>query len=156
MNQLISQDALDVLCPMHLALDDSSCIVHAGPTLSKLGIRGGLVGRPILDVFEFKRPRVLAGINDLKRFDHQKLRLKLLDPPHTSFKGVLIKTGEAETEMVINLSFGMSILEGVREFSLTNADFAATDLALELMYLVEAKTAAMQASFRLNSRLQGA
>jgi diguanylate cyclase (GGDEF)-like protein len=44
----------------------------------------------------------------------------------------------------------------VRDFSLTNADFAATDIAIEMLYLIEAKTAAMEASYSLNQRLQGA
>jgi len=37
-----------------------------------------------------------------------------------------------------------------------SADFAATDLAIEMLYLVEAKSAAMDASRNLNQRLQGA
>ncbi len=36
------------------------------------------------------------------------------------------------------------------------ADFAATDLTIEMLYLVEAKSAAMEASRKLNLRLQGA
>ena len=57
---------------------------------------------------------------------------------------------------VINLSFGISILEAVRDYALTSADFSGTDLAIELLYLVEAKSAAMEASRSLNLRLQGA
>ena len=58
--------------------------------------------------------------------------------------------------MIVNLSFGISIMDAVRDYSLTNADFAATDLAIEMLYLVEAKSAAMEASRRLNLSLQGA
>jgi diguanylate cyclase (GGDEF)-like protein len=39
---------------------------------------------------------------------------------------------------------------------LTDADFAATDLAMELLYLVEAKTAVTEELRQLNLRLQGA
>jgi diguanylate cyclase (GGDEF)-like protein len=158
MNLEFAADALDVLCPMHVVLCHDGRIVHAGPTLKKTAQAVGqeLIGQSLFDVFDIRRPVLLDGIRDLRQLAHQKLRLRLIAPPHTSFKGIMIKTGGCGQEMIMNLSFGMSILEGVREFSLTNADFAATDLALELMYLVEAKTAAMEASFKLNARLQGA
>jgi len=156
MSLVVPPAALDVLCPMHLVLDRDGCITHAGPTLRKMGLGQGLLGEYLLDVFEIKRPRLENGMADLRSFAHHKLRLRLLAPPYSTFKGIIIRTGDDRRDMIVNLSFGMSILEGVREFSLTNADFAATDLALELMYLVEAKTAAMEASFKLNSRLEGA
>jgi len=44
----------------------------------------------------------------------------------------------------------------VRDYSLTSADFAPTDLTMEMLYLIEAKSAAMEASRTLNQRLQGA
>jgi len=74
--------------------------------------------------------------------------------PPALLKGgmVFMKDGTS----IVNLSFGISILDGVRDYALTNADFAATDLAIEMLYLVEAKTAAMDASRKLNLRLQGA
>lgn len=58
--------------------------------------------------------------------------------------------------MTVNLSFGISVVDAVREFDLTAADFAATDLTVEMLYLVEAKSAAMEASRQLNERLQSA
>lgn len=63
---------------------------------------------------------------------------------------------DGQGSAIVNLSFGISILDGVRDYALTNADFAATDLAIEMLYLVEAKSAAMEASRKLNLRLQGA
>ena len=42
------------------------------------------------------------------------------------------------------------------DYALVSSDFAATDLAIEMLYLVEAKSAAMEASRKLNLRLQGA
>lgn len=56
----------------------------------------------------------------------------------------------------LNLSFEISILAAVREYGLTSTDFAATDLAMEILYLIEAKTIAMKASHKLNARLQQA
>ena len=57
---------------------------------------------------------------------------------------------------LVNLGFGISVVEAVRQYALSNSDFAATDLAVELLYLVEANTAALEESRRLNLRLQGA
>lgn len=55
--------------------------------------------------------------------------------------------------MIINLSFGISAADAVRTFSLTNSNFAPTDLTVEMLYLLEAKSVVMAASRRLNERL---
>lgn len=156
MNSAAQTAALDVLCPMHLILNRTGHIVHSGPTLLKLREGQGLVGQRFLEVFEVKRPRALCSMAGLEGAGPQKLRLLLRDAPNTALKGILVSSGDGSGDMIVNLSFGISILDGVRDFALTNADFAATDLAIEMLYLVEAKTAAMEASYRLNSRLQGA
>ena len=58
--------------------------------------------------------------------------------------------------LFVNLSFGISILDAVQDYDLTSSDFAPTDPTIEILYLVEAKSAAMSASRRLNERLQRA
>ena len=148
--------ALDTLCPMHLILNSLGHIVHAGPTLLKMRGAHGLIGQRFLDVFEVRRPRALTSIEGLRECGPQKLRLIMRDGPHTALKGILVQSGDPAGRIIVNLSFGISVLDGVRDYALTNADFAATDLAIEMLYLVEAKTAAMEASYRLNTRLQGA
>ncbi len=156
MTVIADSTALDALCPMHLILNNTGHIVHAGPMLQKIRPDGRLVGQRFLEVFEVKSPRRLSSVSDLQGMAHHKLRLKLREPPFTTLKGILVPTGDADGPHLVNLSFGISILDAVRDFALTNADFAATDLAIEMLYLVEAKTAAMEASYRLNTRLQGA
>ena len=157
---------LDVLCPMHLIVNHAGTIVHAGPTIAKMCADEGLVGRGFLDAFVIKRPRQVAGMDDLRRSTDIKLHLEMATPPHTALKGILVPLdgpqgqdtgcGTLAGDVIINLSFGISIIDGVRDYSLTNADFAATDLAIEMLYLVEARTAVMEESRRLNLRLQGA
>ena len=148
--------ALDVLCPMHLILGSAGHILHAGPTLMKMREGQELTGQRFLEVFEVKRPRALTSMAGLQDSGPHKLSLKLRAAPHTALKGVLVSAADKSGTMIVNLSFGISILDGVRDYALTNADFAATDLAIEMLYLVEAKTAAMEASYKLNSKLQGA
>jgi diguanylate cyclase (GGDEF)-like protein len=59
-------------------------------------------------------------------------------------------------QVLINLSFGIDLIAAVREFALTDADFAATELAMELLYLAEANAAVTRELRGLNLRLEGA
>ncbi len=145
---------LDVFCPMHLVVNQSGHITHCGPTLRKLR-PDDLVGRRVLEVFHVKRPRGIGSVADLKMAAGTKLHLQFRDAPHTQLKGVLVSDDQTGM-MTINLSFGISIIDSVQDFALTSADFAPTDLTIEMLYLVEAKSAAMDASRKLNLRLQGA
>ena len=156
MTQPIDRAALDVLCPMHLLVSRTGHVQHAGPTLAKMAGPPGLEGRRFFEIFEVRRPRALASMADLRASAGRKLHLRLRNPPHTGLKAVVVPAAPGGEDIIVNLGFGISILEGVRDFALTNADFAATDLAIEMLYLIEAKTAAMEASYRLNARLQGA
>ncbi len=146
---------LDTLCPMFVLVDDMGRIGQVGPTLQKLRPDRPMVGRSFLDVFELVRPRSITTVAALMMVPDRKLHLRFQDRPQTAFKG-LIAPFPGGCGAVINLSFGISILDAVRDYSLTSTDFPGTDLAIELLYLVEANSAAMEASRSLNLRLQGA
>lgn len=146
-------DGLDILCPMHLRLSASGHIRHAGPTLAKLRPGRDIVGQRFLEVFRIDRPRVLTSMEELRRAAGGKLHLEFRDPPHAGLKGVAARAGE---DLIVNLSFGINILDGVDQFSLTSGDFAPTDLTVEMLYLIEAKTAAMESMRDMSLRLQGA
>ncbi len=155
MSEVIQDTAvLDKLCPMHLLLSATGVIGHAGPTIQKLRPQSPLVGRRFFDTVAVKRPRGIHGMEDLRRATGVKLHLALRDAPRTELKGLLVPLGDGRT--IVNLSFGISIFDGVQDYALTNADFVATDMAIEMLYLMEAKSAAMEASRRLNLRLQEA
>ncbi|WP_299850196.1 GGDEF domain-containing protein [uncultured Roseovarius sp.] len=152
---------LNVICPMHAVVDHTGHIVHAGASTHKLFASGDALGARFLEAFELKRPRAATTMKDLRAMAGVKLHLKLRAAPRTELKGILVPLGKDTTfgppgGAIINLSFGISVLDAVNDFSLTSADFAATDLAVEMLYLVEAKSAAMEASRKLNLRLQGA
>lgn len=147
---------LDTLCPMHVVLNSTGHIVHAGPTTQKLHPNGpSLIGQRFLEIFVLKRPRAVASVTDLLNVSGMKLHLQMRDPPMTELKGVLVPS-LYEGQIVVNLSFGISIVDAVGEFGLNCGDFAHTDLTIEMLYLVEAKSAAMEASRKMNLRLQGA
>lgn len=144
---------MDVLCPMHLALDQTGHIAHVGPTLAKLKPDTLLPGQRFLEVFELRRPRAVTDMAYLCAHAGTKLHLRFRSGPKTAMKGVLVPVPDEGGGMIVNLSFGISIMDAVRDFALTGADFAATDLAIEMLYLVEAKTAAMAATRKLNQKL---
>ncbi len=146
---------LDVLCPMHVQLNEDGVIRHAGPTLLKLYAEGALIGQPFLEVFELARPKRVSSMAGLIKTAGQKLHLKKRSEPQTGLKGVLVPM-PSDGGAMVNLGFGISILYAVSDYDLNAADFAATDLTIEMLYLVEAKSAAMEASRKLNLRLQGA
>lgn len=145
---------LDILCPMHLRVGPTGHITHIGPTLRKIRPQSPWIGERLLEVLRIMRPREVVTMTELSKIYGQKLHMELRDAPRTGLKGVAMPDGMGG--VVVNVAFGISVLDAVRDFALSNADFAATDLTVEMLYLVEAKSAAMEASRKLNLRLQGA
>lgn len=150
---MLPEEILHLICPMHLVLEPSGHIRQAGPTLHKIG-PDRLEGLHFLDVFEVFRPRAVSNMEQLLQTGGRKIRMRLRGGVHTPLYGVLVSNGQGGA--VLNLSFGIHVLSAVRDYALTSSDFAPTDLAIEMLYLVEAKSAAMDASRSLNTRLQGA
>lgn len=148
----IGTPALDRLMPMHLCLSPEGEVLHTGPTLAKLA--SALPGRSFFDVFSIRRP---AGIDDMTalRRTGSRLYLRLRQAPGTGFRGLATPLSDAGA-VLVNLSFGIDLAEAVREHRLSDADFAATDLAVELLYVVEAKSAVTDELRDLNRRLQSA
>ena len=142
--------ALDTLCPMHCLLDRTGHISHAGPTLLKL--RGDIEGTSFFDRFVLTRPRGISRMADLTTVSRTRLRLHFADQPRTVLQGVLVPVGP--DEVIVNLAFGISVLDAVQHYHLTDIDFAATDPTVEMLFLVEAKSAAMEASRKLTRQLQ--
>ncbi len=140
---------------MHVVLGPAGEMTHCGPTSRKFWPDDGAPPARVFDAFEVLRPRGIADMGSLLAARGEKLHLKKRAAPRTALKGVVMPFG-AGGGAVLDLSFGISIMEGVRDYALTSTDFAVTDLTIEMLYLIEAKSAAMEASRKLNLRLQGA
>ena len=56
----------------------------------------------------------------------------------------------------MNLGFGITLAQAIRSFSLTDADFAPADLAMEFLFLHEANQAVLAELGRANRRLEAA
>ncbi|WP_136635098.1 GGDEF domain-containing protein [Pseudooceanicola onchidii] len=145
--------ALDQLCPMHCILDPQGMILHAGPTLQKLRPGLSLPGQTLWQVFDIVQPCAATSMAALTSAAGRRtrLRLRFRDLPRTDLQGLLVP--QADGGAIVNLAFGISILDAVRDYALTNTDFAATDPTVEMLFLVEAKSAAMEASRKLTRQL---
>lgn len=147
--------ALGALMPMYLALCGAGHIRGCGPTMAKLFRGLPLLGAPFFEVFDLRRPSGLTDMAALCAHAGQRLYLAARDLPGTGFRGMAVPVS-CGGGLLLNLSFGIGIMDAVRDHQLTDADFAATDLAVELLYVVEAKSAVMDELRDLNLRLQGA
>ncbi|MGL6208327.1 MAG: diguanylate cyclase domain-containing protein [Paracoccaceae bacterium] len=147
---------LDRLMPMHLRLDHAGHILSTGPTLAKLVPDNGLIGQDFFGTFSTRRLARLTALADLHRHAGEELHLNLQLEGHSgSFRGLALPVGQ-DGGMLVNLSFGIGVIDAVRRHNLTHADFAPTDLAVEMLYVVEAKTTVMEAWKDLTLRVQGA
>ena len=152
----LASRAMDVLMPLHLTLDATGKITGLGPTLRKLAPGLRLRGTGFFSAFELRRPAGVEDMAGLYAEAGQRLHLNLRRAtPMVAFRGVAVPLAKG-TGLLINLSFGIGVVEAVRNHALTDADFAPTDLAVEMLYLVEAKNAVMDELASLNRRLQGA
>ena len=145
---------LDRLMPMHLVLDAAGTIAGAGPTIRKVAGRT-LTGLPFFDLFQVRRPAGIARVAALNAAAGATLRLCLADRPGLTFRGIALPTGD-RGGVILNLSFGIDLPGAVRAHDLTDSDFAPTDLAIELLYLLEAKTLVTEELQRLTERLHRA
>ncbi len=152
----ITSCALAQLMPMFLILGADGKIVAVGPTLAKLHPDRSLPGQAFGAVFELRRPVRPATADELRARTGSRLHVAFLGAGNATMQGLMIPLSQPTQGCLINLSFGMGVIDAVRQHSLTAADFAPTDLTVEMLYLVEAKTAVMEELRNLNFRLQGA
>ena len=151
---------LSVLCPWHIVVDADGVILRTGTPVEKLNENKSLVGMQVFDFLELRRPKTLDGMEGLRAQSGRKLHFVLRRAPHTEVKGVIVPLpdgaiGDVQNGSVLNLSFGISVVDAVRDYALTGADFAVTDLTVEMLFMVEAKTAVTEELRHLNQRLQG-
>lgn len=155
MNGTSQSAMLDMICPMHLVLDSAGTILSAGPTIKKTLGEGLYESTNLRDLFDVKSPQDGANSALLCDLSGQKLRLRAKTVPDLELKGVLMP-GLPDDQYLLNLSFGINVVRAVQLYDLTAADFAVTDLTIEMLYLVEAKSAAMDAFETLNVKLEKA
>ncbi|NOX72780.1 MAG: GGDEF domain-containing protein [Alphaproteobacteria bacterium] len=151
----LTEGGLDLLMPLHLWIGLTGHIERAGPTMQKLCPDLQLVGSRLTEVLEFRRPRGVQIVDDLRAADGQAAHVIFRAQPRNSLKGIVIAL-PGDQGVLLNLSLGISVAECVGRFGLKSKDFAPSDTTVEMLYLIEAQSAVLQESKNLNSRLQGA
>lgn len=149
----LSFEAASALMPMHILVGPTGHIQSVGPTLAHLC--PDLLNKRFLEIFEVRRPASPADFKAFLKLAGKRLALQFRQAPRTNLKGIVVPLAGGAGALV-NVSFGIGVIEAVARHKLTVGDFAPTDLTVEMLYLVEAKSAAMEESRRLNSRLEGA
>lgn len=151
---VLSAAALDALMPMHMVVSRDGTILRTGPTIARLDFGRGLEGSRFFDLFLVRRPHGLTDIARLRRAPGARLQIDVPSGPQTSLKGHFVFDDAGH--LVFDLSFGILVTEAVAAHGLTASDFSPTTLAVEMLYLVEAKSAAMAESRNLIVRLNEA
>ena len=151
----VPAEALSPFMPMHLLLDREERVVSIGPTLARVLGGQDRVGVKFHDLFEVRAPGGTTSVAQMLDLAGERFRLVVKSGSRLGLRGLGMRVSGGE-QVLINLSFGIDLIPAVREFALTDADFAATDLAMELLYLAEANAAVTRELRGLNLRLEGA
>ena len=139
------------LMPLHLCLDGRGQVVGQGPLIGR--VAGNLIGLCLFDHFAIRRPAHARTVDELMSGAGGQVDIAFGGAGPVALRGLAVRIGSGA---LLHLSFGIGVIDAVRRYGLTVADFSPTDLTVELLYLVEAN-AAVQAELRsLNQRLQGA
>ena len=134
------------LMPMHLMIDPNGRITSVGATLERM------IGpaRHFAEIF-----CALGGDDaDIALAGADRVFLQMRAPPAQQLRGRSIALPDGGALM--NLGFGIGVIEAIRNFSLTDRDFAPADLAIELLFLHEANSAMTDELSRANLRLDEA
>ncbi len=148
-------EGLSRFMPMHLLLDHGGRVSSVGPTLARVLDGVQVLGARFEDLFEVRSPGGATTVAEVIERAGNRFRLVPRVRPRVGLRGAGIRLA-GEGQVLLNLSFGIDLIAAVREFALTDADFAATDLAMELLYLAEANAAVTHELRGLNLRLEGA
>ena len=151
----IDTGTLSQFMPMHLLLDEDGRAISFGPTLARVLQDLAQVGTRFEDLFEVRSPGGAERVQDVLARAGNRFRLVPRNGLRVSLRGLGMRLA-GEGRILLNLSFGIDLISAVRDLALTDADFAATDLAMELLYLAEANAAVTRELRGLNLRLEGA
>ena len=141
--------------PMHLLLDGEGRALSFGPTLAQVLQANAVPGARFEDLFEVRSPGGAVTIGQVLGRGANRFRLLPRSGARIGLRG-LARTLPGSGRILLTLSFGMDLVAAVRDLALTDADFAATELAMELLYMAEANAAVTRELRGLNLRLEGA
>lgn len=151
----LPSSVLDLLMPMHVAVDAVGRIRHTGPTIAKILGRDAVAGVSLLEVFDLRRPAGIIDFAGLMAYAGRGLSLVSKAAAHLPLRGVIMPLPGGDG-LILDISLGLSFARAVTEFSLTLPDFSPCDQTIELLYLHEANSSTARLSRHLSERLQAA
>lgn len=153
----LPQAALNRLMPLHVVISAQGRVRAVGPTLQRLFGGQRLVGRSILTLFEMRAPaRIVDMAGFAARAGHKLNLLPRGTAPALRLRGLAVPLGRAGGGYLVDLSFGIDCPRAVGLLQLSEADFAPTDMTMEVLYLAEANAAVLAEMRGLSGRLDGA
>lgn len=150
----LDQIAAAQFMPMHLLMDEAGHVLSLGPTLARVLGRDAVVGTRFEDLFEVRSPGGARTAEEVLARGASRFRLMPRKGGRIGLRGLGRRLPSGR--ILMNLTFGSDLITAVREFALTDADFAATDLALELLFMAEANEAVKRELKGWSLRLDGA
>ncbi|WP_410217578.1 GGDEF domain-containing protein [Paracoccus sp. (in: a-proteobacteria)] len=143
-------DSLIRLLPMHLWLGRHDRVLSVGPTLAKVvpGLPEGLEGR-------LTKARGGGKATEAIRLAverDKRLFLRVSHAPDLVLRGHGVEVGDGG--VLVNLGFGIGLHRAIRKANLTDYDFAPSELAMEFLFLHEAKRGILNELTRFNDQLE--
>lgn len=145
----LGSEALSALMPMHLILSAEGRVIAMGPTCQKtLGSQA--LGKSLWEIFDIRQAK--ASMAELQAHLSKRLHLSRRADPPQHFRGIAVALSNGN--LLINLSFGVHLPQAVRLHDLSIGDFAPTDIAMELLCLIEVNGLARSQLSSLNKQLR--
>lgn len=140
--------------PMHLLLDADGCALSFGPTLAQVLQGDARLGARFEDMFEVRSPGGAVTIDDVLARAGNRFRIV----PRNGFVSGLRGHGQrlpGDGRILLNVTF-IDLIAAIRSLSLSDADFSASELVREVLFLAEANASVTSELRGLNLRLEGA
>ncbi|MDB6176957.1 GGDEF domain-containing protein [Paracoccus sp. Z330] len=139
------------LLPMHFIADSTGRIERMGPTLRKLLPQRGACVRDLFSSGRRNADGDILAILLQAATQGDRLFLRVRGLPDVGLRGHAIWT--EDRKILVNLGFGIDLVQAVGHASLTDGDFAPPELAMELLFMREAMQGLLGELSRYNRQL---
>lgn len=140
--------------PMYLLLDPDGRALSYGPTLARVLQGAAVPGARFEDLFEVRSPGGAVTVQDVLARTGNRFRLQLRGGARSGLRGLGQRIA-TDGRILMNLTF-VDLITAVRDHALSDADFAATEMATEVLFLAESNASVSRELKGLTLRLEGA
>lgn len=140
--------------PMHLLLGADGCALSFGPTLAQVLQGDARLGARFEDMFEVRTPGGAVTIQDVLTRAGNRFRIFTRTDMRTGLRGHGQRL-PGDGRILLNLTF-VDLITAVRAYHLTDADFAASEMVREVLFLAESTATVTRELQGLSLRLDGA